>query len=183
MFVLPKQRVLIVLCGPPAVGKLAIGKELASLLQFRLFHNRLTLAPVAALFPGKEYAVGLDALRSIRTTLLSTAMESTDATGIIFTYAYNVEDGRAFLDDIRHLAIQMGWVPKVVSLCASSEVLSKRVVSEDRATLGKTTDVGVIERLFSDGTTLHPPKTDLQVCTEAQPPDVTARQIASELGL
>ncbi len=41
---------LIIIFGPPASGKAAIGHQLAEQLGYRFFHNHLTANPVAALF-------------------------------------------------------------------------------------------------------------------------------------
>ena len=42
---------LVVLYGPPGVGKLTVGGELATLTGFRLFHNHLTVNLATAIFP------------------------------------------------------------------------------------------------------------------------------------
>jgi cytidylate kinase len=42
---------LILLYGPPAVGKLTIAKEIARLTGFKVFHNQLTVNLAAAIFP------------------------------------------------------------------------------------------------------------------------------------
>ena len=51
---------LIFLHGAPAVGKLSVARELATLTGFRLFHNHLTVDLVGSLFPfGSEPFVNL----------------------------------------------------------------------------------------------------------------------------
>lgn len=42
---------LVIIFGPPAVGKMAVGLELERLTGFRLFHNHMTVDPVIRLFP------------------------------------------------------------------------------------------------------------------------------------
>jgi hypothetical protein len=42
---------LVFLYGPPAVGKLTVGRELAALTGFKLFHNHLGVNAVQAVFP------------------------------------------------------------------------------------------------------------------------------------
>src|ERR1700687_711257 len=42
---------LVVLYGPPGVGKLTIGTELSELTGFKLFHNHLTVDLVTSVFP------------------------------------------------------------------------------------------------------------------------------------
>jgi hypothetical protein len=41
---------LIVVVGPPASGKAAVGHELTKFTGFRFFHNHMTAEPLAALF-------------------------------------------------------------------------------------------------------------------------------------
>jgi hypothetical protein len=42
---------LVFLYGPPGVGKLTVGRELAALTGFKLFHNHLGVNAVRAVFP------------------------------------------------------------------------------------------------------------------------------------
>jgi hypothetical protein len=42
---------LLLLYGPPAVGKLTIAKEIARLTEFKVFHAHLTVDLVASIFP------------------------------------------------------------------------------------------------------------------------------------
>ena len=41
---------LVVLFGPPAVGKMTVGHELCRLTGYRLFHNHLTIEPFLGIF-------------------------------------------------------------------------------------------------------------------------------------
>ena len=45
---------LVILYGPPGVGKLTVGRELAALTGFKLFHNHLTVDLAAAVFDFKS---------------------------------------------------------------------------------------------------------------------------------
>lgn len=58
---------LVILFGPPASGKAAIGNELAALTGYRFFHNHLTADPAAALFGwGTErFSAMVDATREL----------------------------------------------------------------------------------------------------------------------
>jgi hypothetical protein len=42
---------LVIIFGPPAVGKMTVGLELQRLTGFGLFHNHMTVDPVIRLFP------------------------------------------------------------------------------------------------------------------------------------
>jgi len=41
---------LVIIFGPPAVGKMGVGLELERLTGFRLFHNHMAVDPVLRLF-------------------------------------------------------------------------------------------------------------------------------------
>ena len=42
---------LVIIFGPPAVGKMAVGMELARLTGYKLFHNHMTADAVMPVFP------------------------------------------------------------------------------------------------------------------------------------
>jgi len=42
---------LVVVFGPPAVGKMTVGREICQLTGFKLFHNHMTIEPVLEIFP------------------------------------------------------------------------------------------------------------------------------------
>ena len=82
---------LVVIFGPPAVGKAAIGHELAALTGYRYFHNHLTADPAAALFGwgGERFGRMVDAIRTI---LLDEAAADVSIPGVIFTYVWDLDD-------------------------------------------------------------------------------------------
>ena len=41
---------LLLIIGPPAVGKMTVGREIAERSQFRLFHNHHTIEPLVEVF-------------------------------------------------------------------------------------------------------------------------------------
>ena len=42
---------LVLIFGPPAVGKMTVGHELARITGYKLFHNHMTVEPVLDVFP------------------------------------------------------------------------------------------------------------------------------------
>src|SRR6188508_1133674 len=46
-----QRMTLVIIFGPPAVGKMTVGLALERLTGFRLFHNHMTVDPVIRLFP------------------------------------------------------------------------------------------------------------------------------------
>jgi hypothetical protein len=82
---------LIVIVGPPAAGKAAVGHELAKITGFRFFHNHMTAEPVAALFGWGTEAFG-SALAEVRLSLFEKALAQADASPIIFTFVWCFDD-------------------------------------------------------------------------------------------
>lgn len=75
---------LVVLFGPPAVGKMTVGRELARLTGMRLFHNHMTLEPVLEIFEfGSPPFSRL--VRAFRRQVFEEVAAS-DLPGLVFTY-------------------------------------------------------------------------------------------------
>jgi len=80
----PDTPTLLFIVGPPAVGKMAVGHEIAARTGLRLLHNHLTIEPVVRFFefgtPPFERLVG-----EFRRRLIEEVAAS-DLPGLIFTY-------------------------------------------------------------------------------------------------
>ena len=81
---------LIFIIGPPAVGKMAVGHELAQATGLKLFHNHQTIELVLRFFPfGSPPFNRL--VREFRRRILQEVAES-DLPGLIFTYVWAFDD-------------------------------------------------------------------------------------------
>ena len=81
---------LVFLVGPPAVGKMAVGHELAALTGLRLFHNHHTIELVLRFFPfGSPPFQRL--VGEFRRRVFEEVAES-DLPGLIFTYVWAFDD-------------------------------------------------------------------------------------------
>jgi hypothetical protein len=109
---------LIVIFGPPAVGKAAVGYELAKLTGFRFFHNHMTAEPVAALF-GWGGAPWL--LSQLRMTMFTAALAQPNMPSIIFTFvwAFDLESDGEFIQQVVTLFEASGGQVFFVELVAS----------------------------------------------------------------
>ncbi|MSP37090.1 MAG: hypothetical protein EXR70_01190 [Deltaproteobacteria bacterium] len=78
---------LVVIVGPPAAGKAAVGHAVVQLTGYRLFHNHLTAEPAAALFgwgtPRQEAFA-----TEIRLLAFSRLLENPKSLGTIFTFVW-----------------------------------------------------------------------------------------------
>ena len=81
---------LIIISGPPAVGKMTVGQELAIKLDFKLFHNHMSIELVNQFFDfGTESFRRLD--DSIRFAVFQEIAKS-DIKGLIFTMVWDYDD-------------------------------------------------------------------------------------------
>lgn len=99
---------LIILFGPPAVGKMTVGQELSKLTGYKLLHNHMTIDLVWEFFdfgtPQFERLVP-----TFRQMLVAEAAAS-DLSGLIFTFvwAFNEENDKHFLDGLRDSVTEHG---------------------------------------------------------------------------
>lgn len=93
----PDPPSVLFVIGPPAVGKMTVGEEIARLTGFKLLHNHLTIEPVLALFPfGSPPFNRL--VGEFRRRLVAEAAAS-DLPGLILTFvaAHDQDEDRAAL--------------------------------------------------------------------------------------
>jgi hypothetical protein len=118
---------LVVIFGPPASGKAAIGHELALLTGYRFFHNHLTADPAAALFGwgGERFGRVVDTLRDV---LFREAASDPSISGVIFTFAWglNFPDETALMKRFSGLFAEQGGQVFFVELLASLQTRIER---------------------------------------------------------
>ena len=80
---------LVLVFGPPAVGKMTVGHELAKLTGYKLFHNHMTVEPVLDIFPfGSPPFSRL--VNEFRRRMVEEAVLA-DLRGLIFTLVWGLE--------------------------------------------------------------------------------------------
>ena len=98
-----KEQSLIIICGPPASGKMTVGQELQKLTGLKLFHNHMSLELVNQFFDfGTMHFRNLD--KTIRFDIFKEVARS-DLKGIIFTIvlAFNEKEDEEYIDQIIEL--------------------------------------------------------------------------------
>ena len=89
---------LVIIFGPPAVGKMTVGLELERLTGFRLFHNHMTVDPVVRLFPfnSPPYSRLVTEFRQ----RIFEEYAATNEHGLIFTFVWALDDAvdRLFIE-------------------------------------------------------------------------------------
>ena len=132
---------LLLLYGPPAVGKLTIAKAIASLTAFQVFHSHLTVDLVTAIFPRGTPAYRR-LLWDIRYAVLAEAVRA-PLDGLIFTMVYG-RDREPFIARCVDVVKSYGGDICLVHLYCRAETLRQRVGRADRQQYGKITSVELL---------------------------------------
>jgi hypothetical protein len=184
---------LVIIFGPPAVGKMTVGLELERLTGFRLFHNHMTAEPVMRLFP-------LDSppFRRLVTEFRQRIFEEYAATGsrgLIFTFVWALDDAqdRAFVETTMKTFTDRGGSVCFVELEATQDERLRR--NETPLRLAEKRPQRDIEgsrafllhadetyRMNSRGTFFYPDRY-LKIDNTALTPEIVARRIAEHFSL
>lgn len=120
---------LVVIYGPPAVGKYTTGLALAKQTGFKLFHNHLTVDDADALFPEKS-PQRRELLQQLRLDGITIAAKYD--VDLIYTQAYAGSIDEPFMKLIAGTVENYGGTAYFVQLTAPEEVLRERVYDESR---------------------------------------------------
>lgn len=128
----PRDMKLVIIFGPPAVGKMTVGVELAKLTGLKLFHNHMLVEPVVALFGwGSPQYQRL--VPEFRRRVFEEAAAS-DIHGLIFTFAwaFDLLSGKEQVDGISELFRKSNTDTYFIELEASLPERLKRNQSSSR---------------------------------------------------
>ena len=125
------QQHLVIIFGPPAVGKMTVGTALSRLTGLPLFHNHMTIDLVLPFFGFDQPQFRL--VHEFRRRLVEEVAAST-LPGIIFTFvwALNERTDRGFIDTISALFRAQGARVAFVELEATLDRRLQRNESEFR---------------------------------------------------
>ena len=105
---------LLIVLGPPAVGKMTVGRAIADRSDFRLFHNHHSIEMLLDVF---DY--GTPPFRTLNTEIRSRVIEEAAASGVdlVFTYVMGLDE-QDEADYLERLARPYGADVAVVELVA-----------------------------------------------------------------
>ncbi|HSS19710.1 MAG TPA: AAA family ATPase [Pyrinomonadaceae bacterium] len=171
---------LVFLHGAPAVGKLTVARELATLTSFRLFHNHLTVDLVTSLFPfGSEPFINLRE----QIWLDAFAEAAKQNVSIIFTFNPERTVRERFIGDVLQVVRAHGGEVVFVELTCSESELETRMEDDSRKEFGKLTSVELYQSLRDSGAFAYPKlPSGLLLDTTKTSPAETAKSIAAQLG-
>lgn len=122
----------VLIFGPPAAGKMTVGRALADRTGYKLFHNHMSIEPVLGIFDFGSPAFGR-ITRELRRAVIAEAVEA-DLEGLIFTFVWGLDDAedRAYLDHLLEPVVAAGVRLDFVELYADQETRVGREGSPDR---------------------------------------------------
>lgn len=169
------QMKLVFLHGAPAVGKLAVARELAALTGFHLFHNHLTVDLVSSLF-----AFGTEPFVLLREEIWLAAFREAARQNVSLIFTFNPERTvRArFIQDTLDVIQAAGGRVIFVELTCSQDELERRLVNPSRSEFGKLRSLEQYREL-KDAGAFHFPNlpSGLSIDTTGRPPASTAAMI------
>jgi shikimate kinase len=145
---------LVFLYGPPAAGKLTVGRELAALTGYRLFHNHLTFDLAREIFAigSKPFQRLVDDLR----LRVFTYAAQNGVPGLIFTFVYGskIDDPfvRRTMSEMEAAGAEVCFVQAVCPI----EELFERVADESRQEYHKLASREDLDALLSSHDMLSP---------------------------
>lgn len=170
---------LVFLHGPPAVGKLTVGRALAELTGLPLFHNHYVVDAVTAVFDFRT-----DSARKLREQMWLSVFEEAARVdrSLIFTFAPETTISRRFIDDaVRVVERHAGRVRFIALTCSDAEQ-ERRVELPSRRAHAKLASADVLRSLRSEGwLDFGPMPAELTVDTGALEAAAAAERIAAHL--
>jgi shikimate kinase len=176
---------LLLLYGPPAVGKLTVAKAIARLTGFKVFHAHLTVDLLTPIFP-RDTPAYRTLVWEIRYAVFAEAARA-HLDGLIFTTVYG-PDRAQYIAQCVDIVERGGGEVCFVHLYCSVETLRQRVVRDDRKRYGKITSVELLNATLSQREPLSPCEAttrwnSLSLNTDVLSPVAAAHQVIAHYRL
>tara|TARA_Y100000310_G_scaffold268817_1_gene281672 strand:+ start:1445 stop:1969 length:525 start_codon:yes stop_codon:yes gene_type:complete len=167
---------LVIIYGPPAVGKLTVAKELSRITGYKIFHNHITMDIISEFFEfgTKKFWEENRKLRTLLFTILSKNKINT-----IFTYAYTGREDNEVLKKIMEIFRKNKGKIYFVRLITSKQELEKRVKEDSRKKHGKLKDVKSLKMQFKTNDFFR--KIPFEPHIEIDNTRLSAKQVASKI--
>lgn len=136
---------LIILYGPPGVGKFTIGRKLAAKTGYKLLHNHLTIEPLRQIFPfASKPFIKLN--RQWRLDVIETCAQNN--INLIFTFVYAHPIDLPYLKKIQRAVKKHGGDVEFFALNCPRQILLRRITTATRKKQGKITSPQEMKDIF-----------------------------------
>ena len=172
---------LIFIYGRPAVGKLTVARELATITGYKLFHNHLVVDLLLSVFEFGS-APFIELREQIWLSVFEQACR-TQLSGLIFTFAPEDTVRPPFIQQAIDTVTRGGGEISFIELVCPSHELAKRMDTPSRREYQKLTSMELFEQLNNAGCfdSSYMPKAALSLDTSIFMPLETATKIAETL--
>ena len=126
-----KNKKLLIVFGPPAVGKLTVAKELAKITDFKIFHNHMVDDLIKNFFPYESLQLNTLSLE-FRKRIIEECIKAD--INLIFTYfwKFDIDRGKKNIDSYKEIVERNGGQVFFVELYAPLSKRLERSSMEDR---------------------------------------------------
>jgi shikimate kinase len=139
---------LIIIYGPPAIGKFTVAKELAKLTSYKVFHNHIALDAVESVFTSDK-KIFWSLVSEFRLRIIEEAAKE-NIPGVIFTSGYHGQPLDPTLKKIITKVKKHKGKVYFVHLIADRKELFKRVTSAERRRYLKTRTASDLKRRLAN---------------------------------
>lgn len=173
---------VILIYGPPGVGKFTVAKDLSKVTGYKLIHIHSIYDFLENIFGKEQYEISLKLLNNIYLEVLEEAAK-TKIKGVIFTYADIARDNFSFVKQLKKILDNNNSKLKFVQLKCNKEELKKRVLDDSRKQFKKTQSIEELEFLLSiqDYKSSFPGSNTVIIDNTCLPPLETANKIKKQL--
>lgn len=143
---------LVLLYGPPAVGKYTVGASLAEQTGYKLVHNHVTVDVAKLIFDKKDDHTR-PFIAELREALRLDIVRVAAKAGVnnIMTLAYTVGESDDFVRSVIKTVTEAGGEVCLVRLTAPAQILYDRVGNDSRKELHKPTDAEALRQKMEKG--------------------------------
>jgi hypothetical protein len=173
---------LVVIYGPPGVGKLTTAKELSRLTGYKLFDNHASIDVVRRVFDFGD-APFWDLVLRLRFDVIDQAAKH--GVSVVTTFVYVHPEDIAYVAKMEGFVEGNGGRILYAGLRCTREVLEQRVQSEGRAATGKLTSLPTLKEMQGDRDIFAPipERESLIIDNTNLQPEESARRIIAHYGL
>jgi len=174
---------LILLYGPPGVGKLTVARELSRITAISIFHNHMILNPLREIF-GLEHPAREKLEFEFRYRIVEEAIHADK--DLIMTGVITMNNYKKFYEKVIDMVEKSGGEVDMVQLSAQKEILQQRVINQDRKAVGKIvslSDWNAFEAKYPEMYDTFERKKQLKIETSVMHPKEIASKIIAHFHL